>query len=68
MISYRMKQPYLNAAIGYVVRPNAATETVRECVQCNPLATVTLPLVPSLSHDSTDVPDLKKIDLKILRL
>ena len=50
---------YLDATIGFVVRPEAATQTVGECVLGDPLRAAAFCFISPLCHDCTDVSYLK---------
>lgn len=54
-----VKRAYLDATIGFVVRPEAATQTVRECVLRDPLRAAALCYISPLCHDCTNVSYLK---------
>ena len=50
---------YLDATIGFVVGPEAATQTIRECVLSDPLRAAAFCFISPLCHNSTDVSNLK---------
>ena len=54
-----VKRAYLDATIDFVVQPEAATQTVRECVLRNPLRAAAFGFISPLCHDCTDVSYLK---------